>query len=223
MNLKKNTELVFQQIADASQKANRNLDAVSVIAVTKYVDVQTAEALLPLGIHHIGENRVDKFLEKYQALKDYPVTWHLIGTLQRRKVKEVIPYVDYFHALDSLKLAQEIQKRTDHVIKCFLQVNISGEESKHGFSKEELLELLPELAKLDQIEYVGLMTMAPFEADSDELKKIFKDTQALQAEIREKQIPNMPMTELSMGMSRDFKEAVQFGSTFVRIGTAFFK
>ena len=223
MNLKKNTELVFQQIADASQEANRALDAVSVIAVTKYVDVQTAEALLPLGIHHIGENRVDKFLEKYQALKDYPVTWHLIGTLQRRKVKEVIPFVDYFHALDSLKLAQEIQKRTDHVIKCFLQVNISGEESKHGFSKEELLELLPELAKLDQIEYVGLMTMAPFEADSDELKEIFKDTQALQAEIREKQIPNMPMTELSMGMSRDFKEAIQFGSTFVRIGTAFFK
>jgi len=223
MNLKKNTELVFQQIADASQKANRNLDAVSVIAVTKYVDVQTAEAVLPLGVRHIGENRVDKFLEKYQALKDYPVTWHLIGTLQRRKVKEVIPYVDYFHALDSLKLAQEIQKRTDHVVKCFLQVNISGEESKHGFSKEELLELLPELAKLDQIEYVGLMTMAPFEAASDELKEIFKDTQALQAEIREKQIPNMPMTELSMGMSRDFKEAIQFGSTFVRIGTAFFK
>ena len=223
MNLKKNTELVFQQIADASQEANRALDAVSVIAVTKYVDVQTAEALLPLGVRHIGENRVDKFLEKYQALKDYPVTWHLIGTLQRRKVKEVIPYVDYFHALDSLKLAQEIQKRTDHVIKCFLQVNISGEESKHGFSKEELLELLPEMAELDQIEYVGLMTMAPFEADSEELKEIFKDTQALQAEIREKQIPNMPMTELSMGMSRDFKEAIQFGSTFVRIGTAFFK
>lgn len=223
MNLKKNIELVFQQIADASLEANRALDDVSVIAVTKYVDIQTAEALLPLGVRHIGENRVDKFLEKYQALKDYPVTWHLIGTLQRRKVKEVIPYVDYFHALDSLKLAQEIQKRRDQVIKCFLQVNISGEESKHGFSKEELLELLPELAKLDQIEYVGLMTMAPFEADSEKLKEIFKETQALQAEIREKQIPNMPMTELSMGMSRDFKEAIQFGSTFVRIGTAFFK
>ena len=223
MNLKNNTELIFQQIAEASQKANRDLDSVSVIAVTKYVDVETAEALLPLGVHHIGENRVDKFLEKYQTLKEFPVTWHLIGTLQRRKVKEVIPFVDYFHALDSLKLAQEIQKRTDHVIKCFLQVNISGEESKHGFSKEELLELLPDLAQLDQIEYVGLMTMAPFEADSDELKQIFKKTQELQAEIREKQIPNMPMTELSMGMSRDYKEAIQFGSTFVRIGTAFFK
>ena len=223
MDLKKNTEFVFQQVAEASREANRDPASVSIIAVTKYVDVKTAAALLPLGVHHIGENRVDKFLEKYQTLKDYPVTWHLIGTLQRRKVKEVIPYVDYFHALDSLKLAQEIQKRRDHVIKCFLQVNISGEESKHGFSREELLELLPELAKLDQIEYVGLMTMAPFEADSEKLKEIFKETQALQAEIREKQIPNMSMTELSMGMSRDFKEAIQFGSTFVRIGTAFLK
>ena len=200
MNLEKNTELIFQQIADASQEADRNLDSVSVIAVTKYVDVQTATALLPLGVQHIGENRVDKFLEKYHALKDFPVTWHLIGTLQRRKVKEVIPFVDYFHALDSLKLAQEIQKRTDHVVKCFLQVNISGEESKHGFSKDELLELLPTLAGLDQIEYVGLMTMAPFDADSDELKRIFKETQTLQAEIREKQISNMPMTEMSMGV-----------------------
>lgn len=223
MNLKNNTELIFQQIAEASQKANRDLDSVSVIAVTKYVDVETAEALLPLGVHHIGENRVDKFLEKYQALKDRPVTWHLIGTLQRRKVKDVITFVDYFHALDSLKLAQEIQKRTDHVIKCFLQVNISGEESKHGFSKEALLEQLADLAQLNQIEYVGLMTMAPFEADTDELRTIFKKTQELQAEIREKQIPNMPMTELSMGMSRDYEEAIQFGSTFVRIGTAFFK
>ena len=131
--------------------------------------------------------------------------------------------MDYFHALDSLKLAQEIQKRADHKIKCFLQVNISQEESKHGFSKEELLALLPELSQLDHIEYVGLMTMAPFEATSQELQEIFKETQELQKYIQEKHLPNMPMTELSMGMSRDFKEAIQFGSTFVRIGTAFFK
>ena len=149
MNLKENTERVFQQIKDASQQAGREANSVSVVAVTKYVDVPTAEALLPLGVHHIGENRVDKFLEKYEALKDRNITWHLIGTLQRRKVKDVIQYVDYFHALDSLKLAEEIQKRSDRVVKCFLQVNISREESKHGFSKEELLELLPELATLD--------------------------------------------------------------------------
>ena len=223
MNLKENTERVFQQIKDASQQAGREANSVSVVAVTKYVDVPTAEALLPLGVYHIGENRVDKFLEKYEALKGRNITWHLIGTLQRRKVKDVIQYVDYFHALDSLKLAEEIQKRSDRVVKCFLQVNISREESKHGFSKEELLELLPELATLDKIEYVGLMTMAPFEASSDELKEIFKATQDLQLEIREKQIPNMPMTDLSMGMSRDYKEAIEFGSTFVRIGSAFFK
>ena len=223
MNLKENTERVFQQIKDASQQSGREANSVSVVAVTKYVDVPTAEALLPLGVHHIGENRVDKSLEKYEALKDRNITWHLIGTLQRRKVKDVIQYVDYFHALDSLKLAEEIQKRSDRVVKCFLQVNISREESKHGFSREELLELLPELATLDKIEYVGLMTMAPFEASSDELKEIFKATQDLQLEIREKQIPNMPMTDLSMGMSRDYKEAIEFGSTFVRIGTAFFK
>ena len=162
MNLKENTERVFQQIKDASQQSGRETNSVSVVAVTKYVDVPTAEALLPLGVHHIGENRVDKFLEKYEALKDRNITWHLIGTLQRRKVKDVIQYVDYFHALDSLKLAEEIQKRSDRVVKCFLQVNISREESKHGFSREELLELLPELATLDKIEYVGLMTMAPF-------------------------------------------------------------
>ena len=96
----------------------------------------------------------------------------------------------------------------------FLQVNISGEESKHGFSKEELLTVLPDLSSLDQIEYVGLMTMAPFEARTEELQKIFKETQELQQYIREQQFPNMPMTELSMGMSRDYKEAIQCGSTF---------
>ena len=223
MNLKENTNLVFQQISNAVQEAGRENDAVSVIAVTKYVDVETASALVSQGVQHIGENRVDKFLDKYHALSDKNLTWHLIGTLQRRKVKEVISYVDYFHALDSLKLAQEIQKRADHKIKCFLQVNISQEESKHGFSKEELLALLPELSELDQIEYVGLMTMAPFEATSQELQEKLKETQELQKTIQEKHLPNMSMTELSMGMSRDFKEAIQFGSTFVRIGTAFFK
>ena len=223
MNLKENTNLVLQQISHAVREAGRANGSVSVIAVTKSVDVETASALVSQGVQHIGENRVDKFLNKYHALNDESLTWHLIGTLQRRKVKEVISYVDYFHALDSLKLAQEIQKRADHKIKCFLQVNISREKTKHGFSKEELLVLLPELSKLDQIEYVGLMTMAPFDATSLGLQEIFKETQELQKYIQEKHLPNMPMTELSMGMSRDFKEAIQFGSTFVRIGTAFFK
>lgn len=222
MNLVENADLVRQQVETARNKANRQ-DQVNVIAVTKYVDVATTEALVKTGIQHIGENRVDKFLEKYQALKEYDLTWHLIGSLQRRKVKDVINLVDYFHALDSVKLAQEIQKRAEHPIKCFLQVNISGEESKHGFAPDELGDVLAEIAQLDKIEIVGLMTMAPFEASQEELQDIFSKTHQLQKQLEKKQLKNMPFSELSMGMSRDFEVAVANGATYVRIGTSFFK
>lgn len=222
MNLVENADLVRQQVETARNKANRQ-DQVNVIAVTKYVDVATTEALVKTGIQHIGENRVDKFLEKYQALKEYDLTWHLIGSLQRRKVKDVINLVDYFHALDSVKLAQEIQKRAEHPIKCFLQVNISGEESKHGFAPDELDDVLAEIAQLDKIEIVGLMTMAPFEAIQEELQDIFSKTHQLQKQLEKKQLKNMPFSELSMGMSRDFEVAIANGATYVRIGTSFFK
>ena len=222
MNLVENADLVRQQVETARNKANRQ-DQVNVIAVTKYVDVATTEALVKTGIQHIGENRVDKFLEKYQALKDYDLTWHLIGSLQQRKVKDVINLVDYFHALDSVKLAQEIQKRAEHPIKCFLQVNISGEESKHGFAPDELDDVLAEIAQLDKIEIVGLMTMAPFEASQEELQDIFSKTHQLQKQLEKKQLKNMPFSELSMGMSRDFEVAIANGATYVRIGTSFFK
>ena len=222
MNLVENADLVRQQVETARNKANRQ-DQVNVIAVTKYVDIATTEALVKTGIQHIGENRVDKFLEKYQALKEYDLTWHLIGSLQRRKVKDVINLVDYFHALDSVKLAQEIQKRAEHPIKCFLQVNISGEESKHGFAPNELDDVLAEIAQLDKIEIVGLMTMAPFEASQEELQDIFSKTHQLQKQLEKKQLKNMPFSELSMGMSRDFEVAIANGATYVRIGTSFFK
>ena len=222
MNLVENADLVRQQVETARNKANRQ-DQVNVIAVTKYVDVATTEALVKTGIQHIGENRVDKFLEKYQALKEYDLTWHLIGSLQRRKVKDVINLVDYFHALDSVKLAQEIQKRAEHPIKCFLQVNISGEESKHGFAPDELDDVLAEIAQLDKIEIVGLMMMAPFEASQEELQDIFSKTHQLQKQLEKKQLKNMPFSELSMGMSRDFEVAIANGATYVRIGTSFFK
>ncbi|WP_342986529.1 YggS family pyridoxal phosphate-dependent enzyme [Streptococcus parasanguinis] len=222
MNLVENADLVRQQVETARNKANRQ-DQVNVIAVTKYVDVATTEALVKTGIQHIGENRVDKFLEKYQALKEYDLTWHLIGSLQRRKVKDVINLVDYFHALDSVKLAQEIQKRAEHPIKCFLQVNISSEESKHGFAPDELDDVLAEIAQLDKIDIVGLMTMAPFEASQEELQDIFSKTHQLQKQLEKKQLKNMPFSELSMGMSRDFEVAIANGATYVRIGTSFFK
>lgn len=222
MNLIENANLVREQVETARNKANRQ-DPVNIIAVTKYVDVETAEALVKTGIQHIAENRVDKFLEKYQALKDYDLAWHLIGSLQRRKVKDVINLVDYFHALDSVKLAQEIQKRAEHPIKCFLQVNISGEESKHGFSVDELDTVLADIAQLDKIKIVGLMTMAPFEASQEELQDIFSKTHQLQKQLENKQLKNMPFSELSMGMSRDFEVAIENGATYVRIGSSFFK
>ncbi|RSJ12696.1 YggS family pyridoxal phosphate-dependent enzyme [Streptococcus intermedius] len=223
MDLEKNTSQILENVAQVTQQVNRSEKSVEVIAVTKYVDSSTAKELIKAGIHHIGENRVDKFLDKYQALKDEQVTWHLIGTLQRRKVKDVINYVDYFHALDSVKLAQEINKRAEHIIKCFLQVNISKEASKHGFTVEEIATILPELEKLEKIQIVGLMTMAPFEANEVELNAIFQQANQLQKRLQRKQISNMPFTDLSMGMSRDYAIAIANGSTFVRIGTAFFK
>lgn len=223
MSLEENKKRVFSEVAAAAKEAGREPDSVSILAVTKYVDSETAKELVETGVTHIAENRVDKFLDKYQALKEKNLTWHLIGTLQRRKVKDVINYVDYFHALDSVKLAQEIDKRADHVINCFLQVNISGEESKHGFAPSELPDILPELEQLAHVRIVGLMTMAPIDADEASLHEIFEKAHQLQLELKKQNRSNMPFTELSLGMSRDFPIAIQHGSTFVRIGTAFFK
>ncbi|HFU4501367.1 TPA: YggS family pyridoxal phosphate-dependent enzyme [Streptococcus suis] len=223
MDLQTNKDKVFLAVAQAAEKTGRPIESVNVIAVTKYVDSSIANKLVKTGISHIGENRVDLFLDKYNALVDQPLTWHLIGTLQRRKVKDVINYVDYFHALDSVKLAREIEKRATRKIKCFLQVNISGEESKHGFDLSEIDEVLSEIAQFKNIELVGLMTMAPFEADELELHSIFSKMKQVQEELSSRQLPGMPFTELSMGMSGDFEIAIKHGATYVRIGSAFFE
>lgn len=222
MGLKENKQRLFEEVANVCKGAGRKPKEVTIVAVTKYVDSQTAEELVQAGVQHLGENRVDKFLEKYQALADYDLTWHLIGSLQRRKVKDVINYVDYFHALDSLKLASEIQKRALHPIKCFLQVNISGEESKHGFRPDQVEEVVQSLKDFDKLMIVGLMTMAPLGASDSQLAEIFKQTDDLRKFLKGKKIKNMPMEDLSMGMSGDFPIAIQNGSTFVRIGSSFF-
>lgn len=223
IDFQKNRDFVFEQIAQTAQLANRSKDSVNVIAVTKYVGSGVAARLVDTGIEHIGENRVDMFLDKYEALKDRALTWHLIGSLQRRKVKSVINFVDYFHALDSVKLALEIQKRAEHTIKCFLQVNISEEESKHGFKVSEIDEALARISECDKVEIVGLMTMAPKEASESEIEEIFRKANQLRQELQARKLPHMPFTELSMGMSGDYHIAIRNGATFVRIGTSFFK
>ncbi|HEM5120879.1 TPA: YggS family pyridoxal phosphate-dependent enzyme [Streptococcus suis] len=223
MDFQKNKDAIFSSVAKAAEKAGRPSESVKVIAVTKYVDSSIANQLVNTGITHIGENRVDQFLEKYNALADKQLTWHLIGTLQRRKVKDIIPFVDYFHALDSVKLAQEIDKRATKIVKCFLQVNVSGEESKHGFAVSEIDAALAEISLLENIELVGLMTMAPIDATDAELDEIFSKMQEIQEELATRNLPRMPFTELSMGMSGDFERAIAHGATYVRIGSAFFE
>ncbi|BCK48160.1 YggS family pyridoxal phosphate-dependent enzyme [Streptococcus dysgalactiae] len=222
MDLQKNKTIIFDNVRLATEAAHRPEHSVSVIAVTKYVDSTIAGQLIDTGIEHIAENRVDKFLDKYEALKDKSVTWHLIGTLQRRKVKDVINFVDYFHALDSVKLASEIEKRADHPVKCFLQVNISEEDSKHGFKVSEIEAAIEEIGKMGNIQLVGLMTMAPADASQERIASIFREANQLRKNLQSKKRKNMPFTELSMGMSGDYSIAIQEGSTFVRIGTSFF-
>lgn len=222
MDLQKNKRIIFDNVRLATEAAHRPEHSVSVVAVTKYVDSTIAGQLIDTGIEHIAENRVDKFLDKYEALKDKSVTWHLIGTLQRRKVKDVINFVDYFHALDSVKLASEIEKRADHPVKCFLQVNISEEDSKHGFKVSEIEAAIEEIGKMGNIQLVGLMTMAPADASQERIASIFREANQLRKNLQSKKRKNMPFTELSMGMSGDYSIAIQEGSTFVRIGTSFF-
>ena len=143
--------------------------------------------------------------------------------MQRRKVKDVINEVDYFHALDSLKLADEIQKRAQKVVKCFVEVNVSGEESKHGLTLEETKDFILSLHAHDKIQVVGLMTMAPFDSTATEQHDIFKKLKQKQCEIEKLTLSYAPCHDLSMGMSNDFPIAVMEGATFVRVGTALFK
>ena len=140
--------------------------------------------------------------------------------MQTRKVKQVIDQIDYLHSLDRLSLAEEIEKRATKRVKCFLQVNVSVEESKPGLTKEQALGFVKQLEQFSKIEVVGLMTMAPFTEDETMIRQVFKQLKQLQQEVSQLNIPNVPCTELSMGMSNDYEIAVEEGATFVRIGTA---
>ncbi|MGM0123701.1 YggS family pyridoxal phosphate enzyme [Enterococcus sp. AZ194] len=219
-----NLREVRQAVRDSCALAHRKPEEVTLIAVTKTVDSEAARILVEAGITDLAENRVDKLLEKQYNLKDeIHIKWHLIGNLQRRKVKSIINEIDYFHALDSVSLAAEINKRAEKNISCFVEVNVSGEESKHGISPDELLSFIDQLRDYPAITIVGLMTMAPHEANEQELHDIFSRLKILQEDVRQRTLAHAPCTELSMGMSNDFPIAIEEGSTFIRIGTALFK
>lgn len=219
MKVSENLEVIQSQIAEACEKANRSPEEVRIIAVTKYVSAERAQEAIEAGVRNLGENRDEGLLEKVSHLKDKPV-WHFIGSLQTRKVKNIIEHVTYIHSLDRLSLAKEIDKRAGSKVKCLIQVNASGEESKHGLKPNEVTDFILEMKNLPNILVSGLMTMAPNTKDELVIRDSFKTLKKLQGEIQNLNLDYAPCTELSMGMSNDFQIAVEEGSTMVRIGTA---
>ena len=218
MDLKENTNQVFQQVTKAITEAGCEDGSVSVIAVTKYVTDARVEQAIEVGVDAFAENRPQNYLERKQKYSDKE--WHLIGSLQTRKVRDVINHVDYFHALDRESLAKEIEKRAEHVINCFVQVNTSGEESKYGLTPEAALEFVKGLEKHQKIRVVGLMTMAPFLEDEATLRSCFRKLRELRDEIKGLCLEYAPCEFLSMGMSNDYEIAIEEGATHIRIGTA---
>jgi PLP dependent protein len=219
MKVAENLIHIRQQIINACQKVNRAPDEVKLIAVTKYVSIERAQEAMDAGIINLGENRNDGLLKKWNVLGDKPF-WHFIGTLQTRKVKNIIDKVEYIHSLDRISLAEEINKRAIKKMKCLVQVNVSQEESKHGLALEEVIDFIKSLHPYENISIEGLMTMAPFTDDEEQLRSCFRSLKELQEEIKNLNLDYAPCTELSMGMSNDFEIAIEEGATMIRIGTA---
>lgn len=224
-NIRENIESIRKRIADAAKRAGRDVDDIKLIAVTKTVDVDKVVEAIAAGALDAGENKPQELARKYEVLGD-KIRWHQIGSLQTNKVKYIIDKVCMIHSLDREGLAEEIDKRANkigRVIDCLVQVNISGEESKHGMSREEVEPFVRLVAeKYPNIKIKGLMTMAPFDAERDEIRKVFRDLKELSDEINNMNIGNVEMNELSMGMTNDFEIAVEEGATMVRVGTAIF-
>lgn len=207
------------QIVEVCEKVDRDPSEITIVAVTKYVSNERAQEVVAAGIKHLGENRDDGFLAKHKVLGDEPV-WHFIGTLQSRKVKNVIHKIDYLHSLERLSLAKEIEKRSEKKLKCFVQVNVSGEQSKHGLEPEQVKDFIIQLRDFEKIEVVGLMTMAPYTDQEDIVRNCFRTLKDLQTKIQDLQLEHAPCKELSMGMSGDFAIAIEEGATMIRVGTA---
>lgn len=217
--VQENLKQIQQDINLAAAKTGRNSEDITLLAVTKYVTIERTEEAVDAGIVDLGENRIEGFLEKQAAIGEKAV-WHFIGSLQTRKVKDVINQVDYLHALDRLSLAKEIQKRAEKKIKCFVQINVSGEATKSGVSPEETLGFIQQLAEFPAIEVVGLMTMAPNTEKEDVLRSVFSGLRQLRDEVKAAEMLHAPCTYLSMGMSNDYTIAIEEGATHIRVGSA---
>lgn len=215
-------EAVRRYVADAADVAGRDPADVTIVAVTKTVGVDVIGQAFAAGIADFGENRVQEFLGKYGLFPE--ARWHFIGTLQTNKAKDVVGRAFLIHSVDSCRLIAEISRRAlaeDVVQPILLQVNVSGEESKHGFAPREVHDALLEASAAGGVEVRGLMTMAPLGRPA-EARPVFRELRELRDSLREIPLNGVELDELSMGMSNDYRVAVEEGATIVRVGGAIF-
>lgn len=223
MGIQENLTEVRNKIQQAALKSGRNYEDVTLVAVSKTVDIEAVRTAYSLGIRDFGENRVQELRKKQAALPE--ARWHMIGRLQTNKVKDVVGQAALIHSLDRWNLAEELDRRASLVgvtVPVLLQVNISGEEQKAGFDPGELDNFFASADQLQAVKILGFMTMAPLSYEAEKARPIFKELNHLYRLYSRKTYPNTQLQYLSMGMSQDFEVAIEEGANLVRIGTAIF-
>ncbi len=232
--VKENLAHIEARIQAACNRCGRSRDEVLLIAVSKTKPVSMIREAIQAGIRDFGENKVQELCEKYEEIHGTekngeviqpPLNWHLIGHLQRNKVKYIVDKACLIHSVDSLRLAEEIQKeavKKDCQVNVLVEVNIGEEETKSGVAKEEAAQLVREISALDRVHVKGLMAIAPPEDDPEDCRGYFQEMARLREEIRGMNLPGVEMKELSMGMTGDFEVAIEEGATMIRVGTAIF-
>lgn len=222
--IEENLRTVKARIEQACEKSGRAAGDVKLIAVSKTKPVSMLREAYDLGCRDFGENKVQELVEKYEQLpKD--IRWHMIGHLQRNKVKYIVDKVCMIHSVDSLRLAEEISREAvkhNVTVSVLVEVNVAGEESKFGVTAQETLPLVEQIAKLPNIVVKGLMTIAPYVENPSENRLYFEKLKQIYVDIIQKNIDNVSMEELSMGMTGDYEVAVEEGATYIRVGTGIF-
>lgn len=225
MGIAQNVEIIKKRINNAALRSGRLPGDIRLIAVTKHVSAERVKEAVLAGVGDLGENRVQEGLGKMSALGSFQPKWHLIGSLQTNKVRQTVPAFSLIHSLDRWHLAEALQQRGEELqleVPVLIEVNVSGEASKHGISPAELPDFLDGLKELKYLNPRGLMTMAPLVEDTEEIRPVFRELRSLLVRMAEKRDLGPAWKELSMGMSNDFEIAVEEGATFVRVGTAIF-
>ena len=222
--LKENLDKVNENIKKACETAGRNPKEVTLVAVSKTKPLSDIEELMTYGVEEYGENKVQELCDKYENISR-PVNWHLIGHLQTNKVKYIVDKVCLIHSVDSIHLAEEIEKQAakkNLVVNILIQVNIAHEDTKFGIDETNIYEIIDKIKDFKHIKIKGLMTIAPFVENPEENRIHFKKMKQLLLDIKSKNIDNIDMSVLSMGMSGDYEVAAMEGSSYVRVGTGIF-